>query len=318
MGSCHSILNPSDITAYLQRSFSFGDTFLLSCSSPYGSLLTESAQFNEPKPFGLQVSDDTWASLKLRVDPLAREVLDPRRVYFGATILCSLIAVVFRAVRPKFVRVVEDDDKYYDNNGNGDDNADDGDFWANNDAKHNEWLYKNWGLLADLRLLSLALVCSLVGVIVVTMIVTTMMERRNRQVDGQILDICEEIRPRFEQEGYGIDYKTRKSVSGILCGHFFPERVICFQELGQLESKKSSSLISSLHGTDNTHNNSAFSDKPSYGTINVMVPAGYKPGQVVNVMTPSGLPIMVAVPCGVNPGENFPVQIPAQMYKPLS
>jgi hypothetical protein len=62
-----------------------------------------------------------------------------------------------------------------------------------------------------------------------------MMERRNLFVDDQILNICEEIRPRFEQEGYGIHYKTRTSVSGILCGHFYPERVICFKEFNQVE-----------------------------------------------------------------------------------
>jgi len=313
MVGCHSILNPSDIPAHLQRRCSFGNVFLLCFSSPSGSFLNESAQFNEPKPFALHVTDDTWASLKLRIDPISREILDPRRVYFGAAILCSLISVVFQAVRPKFVLVDEEDDNYYSAY-----NAYGEDIWDNNDVKHNEWLYKNSGLRDDIKLMTLAFIFSLIYVFVVTMVVTVMMERRNLLVDNQILNICEEIRPRFEQEGYGICYKTRTFVSGILCGHFYPERVICFKELNQVECGSNINSINTTHAKKNIENSLTCNDKPLYGTINVMVPNGYVPGQVVNVMTPSGLPIMVAVPSGVKPGENFPVQIPAQMYKSQS
>merc|ERR1719326_1849584 len=83
--------------------------------------------------------------------------------------------------------------------------------------------------------MTLAFTLSLICVFVVTILVTFIMERRNSQVDYEIMNICEEIRPRFEQEGYVIKYKTRTSVSGILCGHFNPERVICFQEIGEAE-----------------------------------------------------------------------------------
>lgn len=309
MGGFHSILNPSDIPAYLQRSCSFGDAFLLCCSSPSGSFLSDSVQFNEPKPFALHVSDDTWASLKLRVDPLARETLDPRRVYSGAFILCSLITVVFNVVRPRYVVVDREDEyDYYEGD----------DFWANNDVEHNEWLYKNSGLRDDMTLMTLAFTISLICVFVVTILVTFIMERRNSQVDYELMNICEEIRPRFEQEGYVIKYKTRTSVSGILCGHFYPERVICFQEIGEVECEGYTSSDYSSDLMQKKTKTLSYNDKSLYCTINVMVPEGYVPGQVVNVMTPLGLPIMVAVPSGVNPGENFPVQIPSQMYKPQS
>ena len=51
----------------------------------------------------------------------------------------------------------------------------------------------------------------------------------------------------------------------------------------------------------------------AFGSINVMVPDEFTSEQVVNVMTPSGLPIMVAVSNGILPGQTFPVQIPAQI-----
>merc|ERR1712183_762866 len=89
-------------------------------------------------------------------------------------------------------------------------------------------------------------------------------------------------------------------------------------ELNQVECGNDTNSVHNVQARKNINNNLTCNDKPLYVTINVMVPEGHVPGQVVNVMTPSGLPIMVAVPSGVKPGENFPVQIPAQMYKSQS
>merc|ERR1712183_386364 len=101
-----------------------------------------------------------------------------------------------------------------------------------------------------------------------------MMERRNLLVDDHILKICEDIRSKFEQEGYEIYYKTRTSVSGILCGHFYPERVICFKEMNLVECGSNINSISTNQVKRNIGNSLTCNNKPLYGTINVTVPDG--------------------------------------------
>ena len=71
-------------------------------SSPKGTLMIETATFDEPKPYSLQVSDDTWASLRLRVDPLAKAILEPHRFYIMAALLCLLLCAELAAIRPDF------------------------------------------------------------------------------------------------------------------------------------------------------------------------------------------------------------------------
>ena len=99
-GECTLIL-PGEIAAYVQRDHSIcGWGFLRRLLSCADELFTEPARFNLPKPYGLGVSDDVWAALKLRVDPLARKILDPHRAYVGAAFLSLLMGAVFAAVRP--------------------------------------------------------------------------------------------------------------------------------------------------------------------------------------------------------------------------
>jgi hypothetical protein len=145
MGSSASkLVHPDEIASPVQRDYLI--CFQLCClsGSTMSAVFNEPASFNEPKPDGLTVSDDTWAALKLRVDPLARHILDPHRSYVGASALASFVALVFLAVRPGW-RIV-DLSSYYDkqNQGNGNqnyyyyDNADQvgsGDEnWYNNNA----------------------------------------------------------------------------------------------------------------------------------------------------------------------------------------
>eukprot|EP00559_Dactyliosolen_fragilissimus_P002067 CAMPEP_0184868114 /NCGR_PEP_ID=MMETSP0580-20130426/29190_1 /TAXON_ID=1118495 /ORGANISM="Dactyliosolen fragilissimus" /LENGTH=307 /DNA_ID=CAMNT_0027368779 /DNA_START=78 /DNA_END=1001 /DNA_ORIENTATION=- len=296
------IVLPSDICSHIQRAFSF---------SPK-AILNGSARFNDPKPQLLQVSDDTWASLKLRLDPLAQEIFDPRKIYFGASSLCLIVLFVFHQIKPHFD--LEDADFYYDYvNRNGDDQEWD-DFWANNDIKYNEWMYNNETLRSEISMWRISLILSILGLSCVTFAVTFLMEYKNRNIDAQIEGACTEIRTRFEQEGYQIDYRTRKAASGPIIGHFFPDRIICFQELNQVGIGQGKPGQYHPHCTGTTSIDSNISDNPLYGVINVIVPKGYNPGQVVNVMTPSGVPIMVAVPSGLEAGQSFPVQIPIQMY----
>ena len=113
MGTTASkLVQPGEISSPVQRDHLI--CFQLCCLPGHSSiaLFNEPASFNEPKPYGLTVSDDTWAALKLRVDPLARHILDPHRSYVGAAFLGLFVAAVFTAVRPGWHIV--DLSSYYD------------------------------------------------------------------------------------------------------------------------------------------------------------------------------------------------------------
>ena len=274
-----------------------------------GATLTDSAKFDEPKPQNLDVSDDSWASLQLRVDPLARAVLDPHNLYLGSTLLTIILTAVFFAVKPGFNMYNGDDDFNVDDDFNDKYNNVD-DFWKYKDVENNQYIYRNGDLARKKILWIVVFAVTISAVLGVTSIVAYMIESRNARVDSFIAEVTEEVRDRFEQEGFEIQYRSRIIDEGI-AGHFMPERAIVFRELADHEIGRRQQDTYAAPGTKSKRKKES-----SFGTINVMVPEGYMPGQVVNVMTPSGLPIMVAVPSGLEPGESFPVQIPAQMYRP--
>ena len=58
------------------------------------------------KPPELNLSDDVWAALQLqlRVDHVARDILDPHRYYAGTSCVAFLIIIVFYAIRPGYDR----------------------------------------------------------------------------------------------------------------------------------------------------------------------------------------------------------------------
>jgi len=326
MGICHSISIDEEIPAYIQKGVRFdnmGSFFYLFFSSPSGTLMTDSAKFDDPKPQGLQVSDDTWASLRLRVDPLARAIIEPHRLYVGASLLCLLIGLALAAVRPDFkMQEYSDDDANvnYNHGYYADDAVDENldDFWKNHDVDYNEWEYRNKAVAREKMFWNLGFAAFFLSVIVTTAIVGSMMESRNRRVDAFIKEVCGEICGRFEQEGWAIEYKTRNDTDGWFWGHFVPERAICFHELDEddLRDRRSSAAYVPPDADPEKPKKAKKRKEAAFGSINVMVPDGYTAGQVVNVMTPSGLPIMVAVPNGILPGQSFAVQIPAQMYRP--
>jgi len=278
-----------------------------------GATVTESAKFDEPRPEGLDLSDDSWASLQLRVDPLARAILDPHNLYLGSILLTGVLSAVFFSVKPTFKMYDGDDDFYAEDDFNDKYNNVD-DYWKYRDVENNQYEYRNVHLARQKILWAVLFAMGISAVIGITAVVAYMIEARNGRVDAFIAEVCEEVRDRFDQEGYQIQYKSRVVDQGMM-GHFMPERAMCFRALADDE-------IGRNRKTNNDTYAAPGGKKPkrkkesSFGTINVMVPEGYKPGQVVNVMTPSGLPIMVAVPSGLEPGESFPVQIPAQMYRP--
>jgi len=330
MGLCQSITDVEEIPAYLQKGFhldgmcSYIYQFF---SSPKGTLMTETAKFDEPKPYTLQVSDDTWASLRLRVDPLARAILEPHRLYVGAGLLCLLLGVALVAVRPDF-KIEEDADDDINASYNGGyyaaDDQDGGadDFWQGGDVNYNEWQYKNRAVRREKLAWNLGFGLFFAAVIGATGMVAWMMESRNSRVDAFVGEVCGELSSRFEQEGYAIQYKTRIQEEGAVMGHLFPERAICFRELTEEEVRERRANTTYTPPDADPESPVKKSSKKkkkkeaAFGSINVMVPDGFTSGQVVNVMTPSGLPIMVAVPNDILPGQTFPVQIPAQMYRP--
>lgn len=299
---------------FLQRrglNFSgFTSAFMEFVAGKSGATLTDSAKFDEPKPQQLDVSDDSWASLQLRVDPLARAVLDPHNLYLGSALLTIILSSVFFAVKPGFNMYDGDDDFYADDDFNDKYNNVD-DFWKYRDVENNQYVYRNSAVKRKKILWIVVFAVAISAVIGITSVVSYMIESRNARVDAFIAEVCEEVKDRFEQEGFEIIYKSRIVDEGVV-GHLMPERYIAFREMADHEIGKSKNDTYAAPG----RSKSKKKKESSFGTINVMVPEGYKPGQVVNVMTPSGLPIMVAVPNGLVPGESFPVQIPAQMYRP--
>ena len=68
--------------------------------------------------------------------------------------------------------------------------------------------------------------------------IVVLMERRNAKIDAEIIRAVEEIRPRFEDEGIGVEYRTRSShPPGVPPQLFFlgryvrPTRVVAFYYL---------------------------------------------------------------------------------------
>ncbi len=308
------------IPAYLQeRGFNFSDftSVFKGLIKDSKTVVTETARFDGKKPEGLEVGDDTWASLTMRVDPLAKAILDPHNLYLGSSLLITLISLVFMAVKPSPGKFDDLDDFNFDDDFNDKYNGED-DFWKYRDVEKNAYSYGARELARETLVWVVLFALTISAAVGTTAVVAYMLESRNSRIDVFIYEVCDEVAERFEQEGYEIEYKSRIVDEGF-AGHIMPERAIVFMELDDDEvgRRTQNSGYAPPGGMGVSSDSSAPRKKESsFGTINVMVPDGYMPGQVVNVMTPSGLPIMVAVPSGLQPGESFPVQIPAQMYRP--
>lgn len=310
------------ISAYLQeRGFNFDNfarVFKALLANNSNLLVTETARFDNKKPEELEVSDDTWTSLTSRVDPLARAILDPHNLYLGTSLLIVLLSSVFIAVKPRGQDLSNIDDfNYYDDFNDKYNNQDD--FWKYNDVEANLYSYQSRQKARLVIIWAILFALTIAVAVGMTVIVAYMMESRNSRIDIFIYEIIDELAERFEQEGYEIEYKSRIVDDGI-AGHFMPERSIIFMELSDDEfgrrTQNQGYSPPSADGDAPSQDSTQTKKESTLSTITVMVPDGHMPGQVVNVMTPSGLPIMVAVPNGLSAGDSFPVQIPLQMYRP--
>lgn len=232
------LVRPNEIPVYLQRS-SFQIDDVLNCFRD-----VEPARFNFPKPILLadDLSDDAWAALQLRVDHVARNILDINRYYAGAACVSVLIYIVFASIRPGYDRrsihatdgnQFTDDDEIYD------DYVQD-DLWEANhsldDVVVAELNYLNSGSNLDVSMWiwRTGLVVSVILLFSSVIFIVILMERRNQKIDEDICMAIEEIRPRFSVEGIGVDYRTRCFHPGAILAmrqYVKPTRVVVFYYL---------------------------------------------------------------------------------------
>lgn len=229
-----------EIPVYIQRSSLQFDDIINWCTN------VEAVRFNQSKPAALNISDDCWAAIKLRVDPLARLILNPQRYFAASAGVGFLILVVFYAVKPKYDRQrihaedrpQNDDDKYddyfVDDLYSRDHSADDV------VAAKLEYLNEALEQSPEVIVWRTGLIVSLAILFGSVIFIAVQMEKRNQQVDKHIRQAIDEIRPRVEaEEGVGIEYRT-KSGSGV-CGSWSknmrPARVVVFQRLASLDGR---------------------------------------------------------------------------------
>jgi hypothetical protein len=234
------LVRPNEIPVYLQRS-SFQMDDILNCFRD-----VEPARFNFPKPLLLadDLSDDAWAALQLRVDHVARNILDINRYYAGATCVSVLITIVFYAIRPGYDRRsihATDGKQYTDDDEIYDDYVQD-DLWEANhsldDVVVAELNYLNSGPNLDrsMWIWRSGLVVSVILLFSSVIFIVILMERRNQKIDEEICKAIEEIRPRFSDEGIGVDYRTRCFHPGAILAmrqYVKPTRVVVFYYLDQ-------------------------------------------------------------------------------------
>ncbi|KAL7430272.1 hypothetical protein ACHAXH_002835, partial [Discostella pseudostelligera] len=263
----HRLVQPHEIPLYIQRShFQFDDII-------YFFTNTEPARFHFPKPPKLQqhnLSDDAWAALQLRVDHVARDILDPHRYYAAALGVGLMMTIVFYAVRPGYDRNTIHATSKNRNGEGGDANVDDDelyddyiqdDLWERNHSMDDvvlaELNYLNSNLDTSLLLWRISLIGSLMILFGCVIFLVVLMERRNCVIDGKIRVAIDEIRSRFEDEGIGVEYRTYSShpppnsngMIGKLCSwgkYIRPTRVVVFYYLDDIPGGSSSR---SLTGT---------------------------------------------------------------------
>jgi hypothetical protein len=235
------LVRPNEIPVYLQRS-SFQIDDVLNCFRD-----VEPARFNVAKPTSLaeNLSDDAWAALQLRVDHVAKNILDIYRYYAGAACVSVLITIVFYAIRPGYdrrsIHADHDGKRYTDDDEIYDDYVQD-DLWEANHSLDDvvvaelDYLNSGPGLDRSMWIWRSGLVASVVLLFGYVIFIVILMERRNQKIDEEICKSIEEIRPRFSDEGIGVDYRTRCFHPGAILAmrqYVKPTRVVVFYYLDQ-------------------------------------------------------------------------------------
>ncbi|KAL9184113.1 hypothetical protein ACHAXT_002199 [Thalassiosira profunda] len=232
------LVQPDEVGVYIQRSRVQVDdliNFVTNAVEP-------TTRFNIPKPPGLRLSDDTWAALQLRVDPLARGILDPHRYYAAAGCVGFLITIVFYAIRPgydqrKIHAAVDKEDQNQEDDEIYDDYIQD-DLWERNHSMDDvvvaELDYLNSQLAKSLWIWRCGLIISILVLFGSVAFLVVLMERRNQIIDAEIRLCIGEIAPRVEDEGLAVEYRTRSMLPGrltFLSKYIRPTRVVVFRLL---------------------------------------------------------------------------------------
>lgn len=201
--------------------------------------------FNFPKPDNLRLSDDAWAAIKLRVDPLARNILDPHRYTSAAYGVAVLIIIVFFAIRPGYDRkrihqTLNDDEIVHVDDAMFDDYIHDDEYeriHSMDDVVAAELAYLNSALGRRLLIWQVGLISSLTVLFLCVLFIAVLMERRNVVIDSQITATIEEVKERVNEEGFDVEYRKKGSRQGLFfCCFLFgkyirPTRVVVFTEL---------------------------------------------------------------------------------------
>ncbi|EJK62709.1 hypothetical protein THAOC_16669 [Thalassiosira oceanica] len=232
-----------EIPVYIQRSSLQFDDIINFFTN------VEAVRFNHSKPSALNISDDCWAAITLRVDPLARLILNPQRYFAASAGVAILILVVFYAVEPKYDRKrihaedrPENDDDQYDDYIFDDLYSRD---HSTDDVIASKLNYLNEALEESPELLvwRTGLIISLAILFGSVIFIAVQMEKRNQMVDKHIRQAIDEIRGRIEtEEGVSIEYRTKSG--GGLCSswskNMCPARVVVFQRLASLDGRNGS------------------------------------------------------------------------------
>ena len=232
------LVEASEIPVYIQRPhFSIEDM-----KKVFDEVETT---FNFPKPSNLRLSDDAWAAIKLRVDPLARNILDPHRYASASYVVAILITIVFFAIRPGYNQktihqtlnddeVVDSDDEIFDDYFHDDEYER---IHSMDDVVAAQLAYLNSELGRKMLIWQFGLIFSLFILFSCVIRIIVLMERRNVAIDSQITTAIEEIQDRVREEGIDVEYRKKSYRQSLffccfLFGRYIrPTRVVVFTEL---------------------------------------------------------------------------------------
>lgn len=268
MGSTQSsVVKNDEIAIHIQRMDYFSNPLL-------GSL-----RMNEPKPYQLSsISDDAWAGLQLRIDPLAQRIALPSRTLYGLaalTFICG--AALLDVIRPHNNNSEDNDDLFRDDF---DDYSQSG---PSADAEEGRMEQQEVeSKRAFWMVMFFPLFVFLTGVTIGTAI---HISKKNEKIDEQIHMALNEIAPRLAFQGFSVEYRRQHTGFCQSCGTT-PERVIVFRQLFGVGATAQTEVMM------------------------VSAPMDAYAGQNIQIITPSGMLMQVSVPPGIEPGQDFPVHIP--------
>jgi len=255
----------------------------------FANPLLGSLRMNEPKPYQLNsISDDAWAGLQLRIDPLAQRIALPSRTLYGLvalTFICG--AALLDVIRPHN-RNSQTDDAYDDMYGDDFDNRQSGPSADREEERIEQQEVES--KRAFWMVMFFPLFVFLTGATIFSAI---HISKKNEKIDEQIHMALNEIAPRLAFQGFSVEYRTQHTGFCQSCGTT-PERVIVFRQLFGVGAAAQKEVMM------------------------VSAPLDAYAGQCLQIITPSGMLMQVTVPPDIEPGQHFPVHIPVQHHQTVA